>query len=197
MAGGLVDQVVGTALLMVGVFAISDQTNVGVPGWLGPVLVGVLVVAIGVAFGFNAGYAINPARDFGPRLFTAVAGWGAGVFIGRRRLVVGADRRPDGRRGARRRGLRRVHHPAAPGGGRADEPLRARARSGHDVEPGDPLRSRRARRVAARSRSYRQIFPQPGHVEHDPEDIWRSQLATAREALARAGSRRPTSPPSA
>jgi glycerol uptake facilitator-like aquaporin len=38
------------------------------------------VVAIGVAFGFNAGYAINPARDLGPRLFTAMAGWGAGVF---------------------------------------------------------------------------------------------------------------------
>jgi len=30
-----------------------------------------------------------------------------------------------------------------------------------------------------------QIFPQPGHVEHDPEDIWRSTLATAREALAK------------
>jgi MIP family channel proteins len=80
MAGGLVDQMVGTALLMIGVFAIGDTRNVGVPGWMGPMLVGGLVVAIGVAFGFNAGYAINPARDFGPRLFTAVAGWGGDVF---------------------------------------------------------------------------------------------------------------------
>jgi glycerol uptake facilitator-like aquaporin len=35
---------------------------------------------IGMTFGFNAGYAINPARDLGPRLFTAVAGWGGEVF---------------------------------------------------------------------------------------------------------------------
>ncbi|MCC7243633.1 MAG: MIP family channel protein [Acidobacteria bacterium] len=80
LAGGLVDQVVGTALLLIGVLAISDQRNAGPPAWLAAPLIGLLVVAIGVAFGFNAGYAINPARDFGPRLFTAVAGWGRGVF---------------------------------------------------------------------------------------------------------------------
>lgn len=80
IAGGLVDQMVGTALLMIGVFAIGDARNVDVPGWMAPVLVGALVVAIGMSFGFNAGYAINPARDLGPRLFTALAGWGRGVF---------------------------------------------------------------------------------------------------------------------
>ena len=42
--------------------------------------VGLLVVLIGATFGYNTGYAINPARDFGPRLFTAVAGWHGEVF---------------------------------------------------------------------------------------------------------------------
>ena len=41
--------------------------------------------------------------------------------------------------------------------------------------------------VAMAQREFRQIFPQPGWVEHDPEEIWQSQLATAREALAKAG----------
>jgi MIP family channel proteins len=80
IAGGFVDQVVGTMLLMAGVMAVTDQKNVAPPAYLTAPLVGLLVVAIGVAFGFNAGYAINPARDFGPRLFTFVAGWGGGVF---------------------------------------------------------------------------------------------------------------------
>ena len=77
--GGFVDQVVGTALLMLGIFALADRRNAG-PAAGGPALVGALVAAIGMAFGFNAGYAINPARDFGPRLFTSLAGWGSEVF---------------------------------------------------------------------------------------------------------------------
>jgi MIP family channel proteins len=80
IAGGFIDQVVGTALLMAAILAVTDQKNAAPPGWLSPILVGGIVVAIGVAFGFNAGYAINPARDLGPRLFTAAAGWGSGVF---------------------------------------------------------------------------------------------------------------------
>jgi MIP family channel proteins len=80
IAGGFVDQVIGTMLLMAGVMAVTDQKNVAPPAWLTGPLVGLLVVGIGMAFGFNAGYAINPARDFGPRLFTFVAGWGPNVF---------------------------------------------------------------------------------------------------------------------
>jgi MIP family channel proteins len=77
--GGFVDQVVGTALLLLVIFALGDRRNAG-PATLGPVLVGALVVGIGMTFGFNAGYAINPARDLGPRIFTAIAGWGGEVF---------------------------------------------------------------------------------------------------------------------
>ncbi|MDP1613863.1 MAG: glycerol kinase GlpK [Sulfuritalea sp.] len=43
--------------------------------------------------------------------------------------------------------------------------------------------------VAMAQREFRQIFPQPGWVEHDPREIWSSQLATAQEALAKAGIR--------
>jgi MIP family channel proteins len=78
--GGFVDQIVGTALLVAVIFGITDTRNSPAPAGLAPLIVGFLVVVIGAAFGFNAGYAINPARDFGPRLFTFLAGWGADVF---------------------------------------------------------------------------------------------------------------------
>jgi MIP family channel proteins len=78
--GGFIDQVVGTALLVGVILGITDSRNSPVPNGLVPVVVGLLVVLIGATFGFNSGYAINPARDFGPRLFTAVAGWGGEVF---------------------------------------------------------------------------------------------------------------------
>lgn len=78
--GGFVDQVVGTAILMGAIFAITDARNTPPAAGMVPLVVGLLVMGIGMAFGFNSGYAINPARDFGPRLFTAVAGWGSEVF---------------------------------------------------------------------------------------------------------------------
>jgi MIP family channel proteins len=78
--GGLIDQIVGTALLVGVILGITDERNIPAPKGLAPVVIGMLVLLIGATFGLNAGYAINPARDFGPRLFTFVAGWGNGVF---------------------------------------------------------------------------------------------------------------------
>jgi MIP family channel proteins len=78
--GGFIDQFVGTALLIGVIFAISDSRNSPPPSGVAPVVVGLLVLLIGATFGFNSGYAINPARDFGPRLFTFIAGWGSAVF---------------------------------------------------------------------------------------------------------------------
>jgi glycerol uptake facilitator protein len=74
-AFGLLDQVVGTALLVGLLFAITDPKNQPVTSGLNPVMAGLVVVAIGVSWGGMHGYAINPARDFGPRLFTLVAGF--------------------------------------------------------------------------------------------------------------------------
>jgi MIP family channel proteins len=78
--GGFIDQVMGTALLVLLIFALTDRLNLAPSPSSIPVVVGAVVVVIGMALGFNSGYAINPARDLGPRLFTAVAGWGSEVF---------------------------------------------------------------------------------------------------------------------
>ena len=73
-SAGLLDQVIGTALLLLLIFAMTDERNQP-PGNLAPLMIGLIVVAIGMSFGGLHGYAINPARDFGPRLLTVVAGF--------------------------------------------------------------------------------------------------------------------------
>jgi glycerol uptake facilitator protein len=74
--GPLIDQIVGTAFLLMFVVAVIDARNSAVGSNLAPLAIGLIVLAIGNSFGANAGYAINPARDFGPRLFAYFAGWG-------------------------------------------------------------------------------------------------------------------------
>lgn len=72
---GLLDQTIGTALLLIMILALVDERNQMPGANLAPLLIGLVVVAIGMSFGGLHGYAINPARDFGPRLFTVVAGF--------------------------------------------------------------------------------------------------------------------------
>ena len=80
LPGGLIDQIVGTAMLLLCIFALTDARNWPPAANLAPVLIGSVVLVIGISFGYNSGYAINPARDLGPRLFTYMAGWGIEVF---------------------------------------------------------------------------------------------------------------------
>jgi glycerol uptake facilitator protein len=75
LSAGFFDQVLGTALLMLCLFAVADERNSPPKSNLGPVIVGLIVLAIGMSFGKLHGYAINPARDFGPRLFVTLAGF--------------------------------------------------------------------------------------------------------------------------
>jgi glycerol uptake facilitator protein len=73
--GGFRDQIILTAILVALIFALIDERNTAPSANLAPFLIGILIVAIGESFGSNSGWAINPARDFGPRLFSWVAGW--------------------------------------------------------------------------------------------------------------------------
>jgi glycerol uptake facilitator protein len=75
IGGAFGDQVIGTALLVGLIFAIVDLINSPPQSNLAPFIIGLVVVAIGLSFGYNAGYAINPARDFGPRLAALAVGF--------------------------------------------------------------------------------------------------------------------------
>lgn len=74
--GAFRDQIIGTAILLLLIMAITDLLNTPPGSNMGPFIIGLVVVAIGMAWGTNAGYAINPARDFGPRLASFLTGYG-------------------------------------------------------------------------------------------------------------------------
>ena len=69
------DQVVGTAILVMVIFALTSAVNNPSGANIGPLIIGLLVVGIGLGWGANAGYAINPARDFAPRLASWLTGY--------------------------------------------------------------------------------------------------------------------------
>jgi glycerol uptake facilitator protein len=73
--GGLRSEIIGTAVLVMLVLAITDARNTAPLSNLAPLIIGIAVIAIGMSLGALSGYAINPARDFGPRLASWFTGW--------------------------------------------------------------------------------------------------------------------------
>lgn len=77
-------ELVITAIMMALIMALTDDGN-GLPrGPMAPLLIGFLIAIIGAAMGPLTGFALNPARDFGPKLFAWLAGWGNVAFTGAR-----------------------------------------------------------------------------------------------------------------
>jgi glycerol uptake facilitator-like aquaporin len=62
------------------VLSIGDVGNNDISSGTKAILSGNVVFMIGLSFGSNCGYAINPVRDFIPRIFTSFSGWGVDVF---------------------------------------------------------------------------------------------------------------------
>ncbi|RWS12540.1 water-specific aquaporin-like protein [Dinothrombium tinctorium] len=77
----VIDQIVATAFFLLVINAITDEKNMACPKGLIPIAIGITDLGLLIfAFGYNCGAPINPARDFAPRVFTALAGWGNEVF---------------------------------------------------------------------------------------------------------------------
>ena len=70
-----VDQMLGTALLVLIIVSVTDEKNMKIQSGMVPLTIGLGLTAIHLSFGLNAGSAVNPARDFSPRLLSFMAGW--------------------------------------------------------------------------------------------------------------------------
>ncbi|OAN17032.1 aquaporin [Photobacterium jeanii] len=75
-SGAMAVEFVITAVLMFAILAIGDDKNGAPRGAMGPLLIGILIAIIGGSLGPLTGFAMNPARDFGPKFFAFLAGWG-------------------------------------------------------------------------------------------------------------------------
>ena len=77
----MVDEIVLTAILVLGIFAITEEFNTVAPqANAGALIIGLLVACIGASAGYLEAWPINPARDLGPRIFCFFAGWGSAAF---------------------------------------------------------------------------------------------------------------------
>ena len=76
--GEFFSEFIATAILFIGIVSLADKKHGA--GNLMPLGLLFLVFGIGLAFGSGTGYAMNPARDFAPRFFTYLAGYGTNVW---------------------------------------------------------------------------------------------------------------------
>lgn len=74
-SGSFAVEFVITAVLMFVILALGDERNGASRGAMNPLLIGILIAIIGGSLGPLTGFAMNPARDFGPKLFAYLAGW--------------------------------------------------------------------------------------------------------------------------
>lgn len=80
--GAFAVEFVITAVLMFVILALGDDRNGAPNGAVTPLLVGLLIAVIGGSLGPLTGFAMNPARDFGPKFFAYLAGWGDMALTG-------------------------------------------------------------------------------------------------------------------
>ncbi|CAL3970799.1 unnamed protein product [Diplocarpon coronariae] len=66
----------GTSILAVAVLALGDDTNAPPGAGMNAFVLGLIITVLSMAFGYNTGCALNPARDFGPRLAILTVGYG-------------------------------------------------------------------------------------------------------------------------
>jgi glycerol uptake facilitator protein len=89
-----VDEIVLTGILVLGIFAITEEFNTVAPtAGSGALMIGLLVATIGASAGYLEAWPINPARDLGPRIFCFFSGWGH--RRSRHRRASGGYRLPD------------------------------------------------------------------------------------------------------
>uniref|UniRef100_A0A6G1SEL1 Aquaporin-10 n=1 Tax=Aceria tosichella TaxID=561515 RepID=A0A6G1SEL1_9ACAR len=73
--GSLIDQIVGTSVLLFSITAVGDRTNLGLEDRFQPPIVAWVIGLVCFAFSINCGAIFNPARDLSPRLLTALLGY--------------------------------------------------------------------------------------------------------------------------
>ncbi|CAG8667588.1 4848_t:CDS:2 [Ambispora gerdemannii] len=78
--GAFFSEALGTFFLLLVILTVTDERNASTFKSAAPIIIGLTIITIGLSSGWETGFSLNPARDFGPRLFTFFAGYGFEVF---------------------------------------------------------------------------------------------------------------------